>query len=118
VKAVMELLRSSITVKGLAHITGDGVLNLKRLNPRVGFEIDEPLDVPPICAYLCEQGGIAPQQAYQVFNMGCGFVAVVKQSDAAKAASLLADHHAGTRVIGHVTDRSGSVSLPGLRVTL
>ncbi|MGA2469593.1 MAG: phosphoribosylformylglycinamidine cyclo-ligase [Solirubrobacteraceae bacterium] len=118
VKGVMELLSSPITPHGLAHITGDGVLNLKRLNASVGFEIDEPLAVPPICAYLCEQGGIEPKQAYQVFNMGCGFVVVVAQGEAAKAVELLADHHPGTRVIGRVTDRGGTVTLPGLRVTL
>ena len=118
VRAVLELLRSPIAVNGLAHITGDGVLNLKRLNSAVGFEIDAPLPVPPICAHLCEQGGIESAQAYQVFNMGCGFVAVVAAGDATDAASLLAAHHPGTRVIGRVTDEAGRVTLPGLGVAL
>ena len=45
VRAVLALLRSAIPVHGLAHITGDGLLNLKRLAPAIGFEIDAPLPV-------------------------------------------------------------------------
>ncbi len=118
VKAVLALLRGEIAVSGLAHITGDGVLNLKRLNATVGFEIDAPLPVPGICQWLCATGGIDSAQAYQVFNMGCGFAVVVPARAAAAAVSLLAEHHPGTRVIGHLTDAARRVSLPGLRVTL
>ena len=46
VRAALALLRSAVAVHGLAHITGDGLLNLKRLNAAVGFEIDAPLPVP------------------------------------------------------------------------
>jgi phosphoribosylformylglycinamidine cyclo-ligase len=77
VRAALALLRSAVPVHGLAHITGDGLLNLKRLNAAVGFEIDAPLPVPGICEWLCETGAIDAAQAHQVFNMGCGFVAVV-----------------------------------------
>jgi phosphoribosylformylglycinamidine cyclo-ligase len=116
VAAIMALLRSDIAAHGLAHITGDGVLNLRRLNGAVGFTIDAPLEVPAICRQICEQGSIAPAQAYQVFNMGCGFVVVVAAAEAAAAVALLAGFHAGTRVIGRVTEQAGAVSLPGLGV--
>jgi phosphoribosylformylglycinamidine cyclo-ligase len=114
----MVALTGAIEVHGLAHITGDGVLNLKRLHEHVGFEIDEPLEVPAICAWLCEAGAIGAAQAYQVFNMGCGFVAVVGAGDAGAAVALLEEHHPGARAIGRVTDAAGVVSLPGLGVTL
>jgi phosphoribosylformylglycinamidine cyclo-ligase len=116
VAAIMALLRSDIATHGLAHITGDGVLNLRRLNAAVGFTIDAPLEVPGICRQICEQGSITPAQAYQVFNMGCGFVVVVAATEAAAAVALLAGFHAGTRVIGRVTEQAGAVSLPGLGV--
>ncbi|HEX2702098.1 MAG TPA: phosphoribosylformylglycinamidine cyclo-ligase [Solirubrobacteraceae bacterium] len=118
VKAVLELLRSDLAVHGLAHITGDGVLNLRRLKPGVGFEVDAPLDVPGICALICERGAIEPRQAYQHFNMGCGFVVVVAASEAKQASELLAGFHPGTRAIGHVTEHPGVVSLPTLAITL
>jgi phosphoribosylformylglycinamidine cyclo-ligase len=118
VKAVLELLASGAAVHGLAHITGDGVLNLKRLSATLGFEIVAPLAVPAICALICERGGIAAAEAYQVFNMGCGFVAIVPEHDGAAALELLRAHHDGARVIGTVTDRPGVVALPSLGVML
>jgi phosphoribosylformylglycinamidine cyclo-ligase len=118
VKAVLALLGSGIAVHGLAHITGDGLLNLRRLNPGVGFEIDSPLEVPGVCALICERGAIEPRQAYQHFNMGCGFIVVVAAEEATQAAELLADFHPGTRAIGHVTEHPGVISLPTLAITL
>jgi phosphoribosylformylglycinamidine cyclo-ligase len=47
-RTVLELLRSGVPVHGLAHITGGGAAKLLRLNPEIGFEIDDPLTVPPI----------------------------------------------------------------------
>jgi phosphoribosylformylglycinamidine cyclo-ligase len=118
VKAVLALLRSAVRTHGLAHITGDGLLNLRRLNPAIGFEIDAPLEVPGICRLICERGSIEGSQAYQVFNMGCGFVAVVPADQAPAAVAVLEQFHAGARVIGHVTAEAGVVSLPGLDVSL
>src|SRR3954447_9306080 len=45
VRAALELLRSDIPVHGLAHITGDGLDNLLRLNPDIGFDVTDPLPV-------------------------------------------------------------------------
>ena len=44
-RAVLELLRSAVEVRGLAHITSGGLGNLLRLARRVGYEIDDPLPV-------------------------------------------------------------------------
>ncbi|MEA2266046.1 MAG: phosphoribosylformylglycinamidine cyclo-ligase [Solirubrobacteraceae bacterium] len=118
VRAVLELLAGPVPVHGLAHITGDGVLNLLRLSPGIGFEIDAPLPVPPICRLVCELGDLGPAEAYRVFNMGCGFAVVVAPADADAAVALLAAHHPGARPIGRVTAAAGAVSLPGLGATL
>jgi phosphoribosylformylglycinamidine cyclo-ligase len=114
VRAVLELLRGPVAVHGLSHITGDGVLNLLRLGDGIGFEIDAPLPVPPICRLVCELADLGPAEAHRVFNMGCGFVAVVPAAGARAAADLLAAHHPGARPIGRVTAEAGTVSLPGL----
>lgn len=118
VRAVLDLLRSGAAVSGLAHITGDGLLNLRRLNGAVGFAIDAPLPVPGVCSWLCELGGIGAAEAYRVFNMGCGFVAVVAAADADAAVSLLARHHPAAARIGAVTAAAGRIELPGLGITL
>jgi phosphoribosylformylglycinamidine cyclo-ligase len=117
VRAALELLRSDIPVHGLAHITGGGLLNLLRLNERVGFAIEEPLPVPPIIELVKDRGGVSEAEAWEVFNMGCGFVAVVPAADADAAAALLAAHHPGSRRIGTVTGEAGSVRAPGVSGT-
>ncbi|HWM11455.1 MAG TPA: phosphoribosylformylglycinamidine cyclo-ligase [Solirubrobacteraceae bacterium] len=118
VRAVLELLRSGLRVHGLAHITGGGLLNLLRLNPNVGFEIADPLPVPPVFGLVRDLGGIADAEMWEVFNMGCGFCAVLPQTTADAGAALLAAHHPGARRIGTVTGRAGTVDVPGLGISL
>jgi phosphoribosylformylglycinamidine cyclo-ligase len=113
VRAVLELLRSALPVHGLAHITGGGLHNLERLNDRVGFAITDPLPVPPIFDLVRDLGDVRDDEMWDVFNMGCGFCAVVPEHAADDAVALLAAHHAGTRRIGTVTDRAGRVEAPG-----
>ncbi len=113
VRAVLELLRSGIPVQGLAHITGGGLLNLQRLNDAVGFAIEEPLPVPAVIELVIEHAQVSTAEAWEVFNMGCGFVAVVPAAEADAAVALLAAHHPGARQIGMVTGAAGELSAPG-----
>ena len=119
VRAVMELLASDIPVHGLAHITGNGLLNLLRLRPPapVGFEITSPLPVTPVFELIASAGEVAATEMWEVFNMGCGFCAVVAADRADDAVALLSRRHPGTAVIGSVTDRDGLVELPGLGIS-
>jgi phosphoribosylformylglycinamidine cyclo-ligase len=115
VRAALELLRSDeLQVHGLAHITGDGLLNLLRLNPAVGFHIDAPLEPQPVFELIQHAGDVSDAEMWEVFNMGTGLCAVVDGGDAPKAAELLGRHHPGARVIGEVTDGAGAVRLPSV----
>jgi phosphoribosylformylglycinamidine cyclo-ligase len=116
VRAVLELLAAEVKVRGLAHITGDGVLNLLRLGREIGFEISDPLPVPPIFELIAARGDVSAPEMWEVFNMGCGFCVVVPESEVDTAVGLLATHHPGTRRIGTVTDRPGTVTLPTLEL--
>jgi phosphoribosylformylglycinamidine cyclo-ligase len=112
VRAVLELLGSEVDVRGLAHITGDGFLNLTRLEAPVGYRIDRPLPVPPVFTLIASRGDVDEAELWEVFNMGCGFCVVVPQADAHAAVDLLSKHHTGTAVIGSITDQAGLVDLP------
>jgi phosphoribosylformylglycinamidine cyclo-ligase len=118
VRAVLDLLRSGLPVHGLAHITGGGVLNLLRLNTDIGFEIADPLPVPAVIELVRQHGDVADAEMWEVFNMGCGFCAVVPETAADDAAARLAAHHPGTRRIGTVTDRAGQVEIAPAGLTL
>jgi phosphoribosylformylglycinamidine cyclo-ligase len=113
VRAALDLLRSDIPVHGLAHITGGGLLNLLRLNEAAGFAIEDPLPVPAIIDLVIERAQVSPREAWEVFNMGCGLVAIVPDAHADDAVELLALRHAGTRRIGSVTGDAGALSAPG-----
>jgi phosphoribosylformylglycinamidine cyclo-ligase len=103
VKPVLELLRSDVEVRGLAHITSGGLGNLLRLAAEVGYEIDDPLPVPPIFALIQERSGTPDEEMREVFNMGCGFCCVVPAADEKSALDLLRAHYPGARRIGSAT---------------
>jgi phosphoribosylformylglycinamidine cyclo-ligase len=117
VRAVLALLRSGLDVRGLAHITGDGLLNLLRLDAAVGFRIDTPLPVSPIFELVGERMRGDRAELWEVFNMGCGFCCVVPPSEAEAAVAVLAGHHPGAARIGAATGAAGVVELPQVGIT-
>jgi phosphoribosylformylglycinamidine cyclo-ligase len=112
VRAIRELLESDVEVRGLAHITGDGFLNLLRLEANVGYLIDRPLPPPAVFEEIAARGGVDAAEMYEVFNMGCGFCCVVPAAHADDAVALLSRRHPGTEVIGRTTTAAGVVQLP------
>ena len=114
VRAAKELLGSGLDVRGLAHITGDGFLNLLRLEAEVGWLIDRPLPVPDVFGDIADRAGVEPAEMHEVFNMGCGFCCIVPATEADAAVTLLAGHHPGAAVIGRATTAAGVVELPGV----
>jgi phosphoribosylformylglycinamidine cyclo-ligase len=114
VRAALDLLRSAVPVHGLAHITGGGLSNLLRLGgDRVGYDVEAPLPVPPVFGLIARLGAVPDDEMWEVFNMGCGLVAIVPEAHAADAAQLLGARHPGAARIGTVGDRAGTVRRPG-----
>jgi phosphoribosylformylglycinamidine cyclo-ligase len=109
VKPVLELLRSEVEVRGLAHITSGGLGNLDRLAADVAYEIDEPLPVPAIFELVQERSGASDEEMHEVFNMGCGFCCVVAQDDEVRAMELLRNGYPGAARIGRVASGDRAV---------
>jgi phosphoribosylformylglycinamidine cyclo-ligase len=103
VKPVLELLRSEVEVRGLAHITSGGLGNLLRLAAEVVYEIDSPLSVPPIFELIQERSGTSGEEMHEVFNMGCGFCCIVAAAQCDDALGLLRPHYPGAKRIGSAT---------------
>ena len=117
VRAVLELLASGIDVRGLAHVTSGGLLNLLRLEASVGYRIDSPLPRPPIFDLIAKRGDVAEAELQEVFNLGCGFCCVVPPGEADAASELLSAHHPGAAAIGVANDRTGILELPAQRLS-
>ena len=87
VKPVLALLQQ-IDVKGLAHVTGGGLLeNLPRIVPD-GLTAELEGDAwprPPLFAWLQSMGGVAEQEMLRVFNCGIGMALVVSDEAAERA---------------------------------
>jgi phosphoribosylformylglycinamidine cyclo-ligase len=116
VRAILALIASEVDVRGLAHITGGGLMNLRRIGSGVGYSISSPLPSPPVFELIAAFGEIAASEMWEVFNMGCGFVAMVPAAQAAAAVDLLSGFHPGTAVIGTITSDSGVIDLPKIRI--
>jgi phosphoribosylformylglycinamidine cyclo-ligase len=110
VRAALDLLRSPVDVRGLAHITGDGLNNLLRLSREVGYAIDDPLPAPPVFELIRDLGGVSDDEMHDVFNMGCGFCCVVAANDESASLELLRTHYPDAKRIGQVTANAGTVA--------
>ena len=107
VKPVLQLMKK-INVKGLAHITGGGLVdNVPRvLGENLTAELrSDAWPLPPLFRWLQERGNVADSEMHRVFNCGIGMVLVVAEKDAKRAQALL--EKAGERVwqIGTVRRR-------------
>jgi phosphoribosylformylglycinamidine cyclo-ligase len=103
VKPVIELLRSEVDVRGLAHITSGGLGNLLRLEADLAWEIEDPLPVPPIFDLIQKLGEVSDEEMGEVFNMGCGFCIVVAAGDDDAALEKLRAHYSDAQRIGRAT---------------
>ncbi|MBX9880484.1 MAG: phosphoribosylformylglycinamidine cyclo-ligase [Sphingomonas sp.] len=91
VKSLLPLIADA-RLKGLAHITGGGLLeNVPRVLPagcHAAIDADAwPL--PPLMAFLQAQGAIEPGELARTFNCGIGMVAVVAEHEAAGVTAAL-----------------------------
>ena len=87
VKPLLKLMES-VTVKGMAHITGGGLTgNVPRVLPEnVTAVIQKSAwTLPPLFQWLQAQGQVADDEMHRVFNCGIGMVVIVAAADAARA---------------------------------
>ena len=107
VKPLLALMRE-IEVKGLAHITGGGLLeNVPRiLADDLTAELQrDAWPRPALFHWLQRQGEVADQEMFRVFNCGIGMVVIVSQADAPRCMRALEAHGETVYRIGSVRRR-------------
>jgi phosphoribosylformylglycinamidine cyclo-ligase len=113
VKAAEALWAAGITPRGMAHISGGGLLNITRLAANVSYVLDTLPPVPDIFTLIADVGDIDKATMYATLNMGIGFCVVVHESQERTALEALKQSGDDAVRIGTVTERPGRfVELP------
>jgi phosphoribosylformylglycinamidine cyclo-ligase len=112
---VLHMLKQQVHIKGMAHITGGGLLeNIPRVLP-AGCSVEIKKDAWPaqaVFAALRDLGKLDDTEMYRTFNMGVGLVMIGDPSMVAKARAALQDFpEFKLYEIGHVVAGDGDVHL-------
>lgn len=106
---VIRKLRTKVKIKGIAHITGGGLIdNLPRVLPGDTKAVIELGSWPvlPLFKFLATEANVPNEELYQVFNMGIGMAFVVSKKDVAAALKLTKGYE-----IGRIEKGDGTVEL-------
>ena len=108
VKPLRELMQH-LPVKGMAHITGGGLLeNIPRILPdNLCAELQRSAwDVPPLFKWLQAQDNVAEREMHRTFNCGIGMAVVVSPKHAQQAQKLLRASGEQVWRIGEIKERA------------
>jgi len=111
VRQIIETIRTTGTVKALAHITGGGLTgNIPRVLPaHLAAQIElGSFALPPVFAWLRSEANLDDTEMLRTFNCGIGMILVTGAKDAAR---VLASLGAGARQIGYIVARDGSSAM-------
>ena len=109
VKQVLALLEK-VTVKGMAHITGGGLLeNVPRVLPEnTVAELEKASwPRPKLFDWMQAEGNVAENEMHRVFNCGIGLVIIVAAADAEAAMTELKAQGEAVYRIGRIRARQG-----------
>lgn len=105
----LQHLIRGLPIRGLAHITGGGIVNnILRIIPNAcGIVLKRgSWETPPIFRFLQEAGNVADDEMLRVFNNGVGMVAVVPEDAAQDVLARLTAMKEKAWVIGEIVERA------------
>jgi phosphoribosylformylglycinamidine cyclo-ligase len=111
VKPILELLKKSDSIHGLAHITGGSFAKLSRLNNKVNYHLDNIPEQENIFSIIQQAGKISIKEMYSTFNMGIGFCIVVPKSGFNNVEKILEKSKVKHHKIGYISKGNGAVSM-------
>ncbi|MCF8190848.1 MAG: phosphoribosylformylglycinamidine cyclo-ligase [Polynucleobacter sp.] len=107
VKPLLKLI-NEINVKGMAHITGGGLVdNVPRVLPENTQAVlhRDSWQMPELFRWLQMKGGVADAEMVRVFNCGIGMVVIVSASQADAAIQSLKAEGLHAWTVGEVVER-------------
>ncbi len=113
VSLAVELFERKLPVHAVCHITGDGYMNLARVEAEVGFVLDRFPEWPAVFQVIAERGKITPAEMFTVFNMGIGLCVMIPEAHADDVIATARRHGFAACRLGYVVgDRPGEVRIP------
>ncbi|MPY66206.1 phosphoribosylformylglycinamidine cyclo-ligase [Deinococcus sp. SDU3-2] len=115
-RAFDALTGAGVDVRGMAHITGGGLVdNPPRVFPAgLGMRVDtRSWTVPPVFELIVRRAGMDRTEAFRALNMGVGFLFIVGPEEQEAALSALRGAGESPWVIGEMVPGEG-VTLAGL----
>ena len=109
VKPLLALM-DSMQVKGMAHITGGGLVeNIPRVLQKHLTAVlkKEAWPMPPLFSWLQKHGNVADSEMHRVFNCGIGMVVIVSRENADAAMAQLKSAGETVYRIGEIRQRTG-----------
>lgn len=91
-KQIKKLMENGVNIKGMAHITGGGLIdNIPRILPEGLYAYIDSKIIPllPIFIFINENLKLPKEEMYRTFNMGIGMVLVVDKNEVEKLHSIL-----------------------------
>jgi len=114
VKQVLAALAAhGAAIKGLAHITGGGLVdNVPRiLQPGLTARLDRSgWEMPRLFQWLQQQGGVEDAEMHRVFNCGIGMVLVVDAAQADAVAATLREQGETVSRIGEIVEQKDGMA--------
>ena len=112
VKPVSKIIKK-FKVRGMAHITGGGLIeNVPRIIPDGLSAVisKDKIKVPEIFTYL-QSKGVPEDEMWGTFNMGIGFIIVVKEKDKDKVMKKLSKYGENAYEIGRIEKGDNKICL-------
>ena len=106
---VFKLLDRDINIKGMAHITGGGLVeNIPRILPKNCMAIinKDAWSVLPVFNAIQSIGSIDESEMFRTFNMGIGMICIVSSDDVSSIKQLIS-----VREIGEIVSGDGGVKV-------
>ena len=114
VKALKNIKKQGVTIKGCSHITGGGFFeNVPRMLPDGVKAVikKDSYEVPAIFKLIQKNGNIEENMMYNTFNMGLGMVLAVDEADVDKTMEAIKAAGEAPYVVGHIEEGEKGVTL-------
>ncbi len=114
IRPVLGVLKTGMVIKGLAHITGGGLLeNIPRCLPKgTAVRLDtKSWPLPPVFQWLASSAGLSSTELGRTLNCGIGMTLICAAEDVAKMTKALSDAGETVHTIGSVVAGERDVTL-------